>query len=464
MSYPRLIASVLCLFVVVCAGPLAFAGEPCRIEVIDADNGWPVPLVELRTTNHQRFVTDNAGVIALDAPELMGRATFFHIEGHGYCVPADGFGYAGVRITAEPGQTIRIEVNRTNIAKRLGRLTGTGLFAESQQLGDDPDWQDGPTVGQDTVQLARYNDKLFWLWGDTTLLDYPLGVFDSTAATTDAQPFASFEPPLRPVFDYYIDDTTSRPRGVADLSGSGPTWLGGMIALPGADGREHLVATYAKIRGFLHAYERGLCEWDDTTQSFERVRVLWHEDAGDRQEMRWHNGHPFRYTDAQGERWVAVGNPMPTIRFPATYEAWRDPSTWLACEPGPPIQAADGSGEVVPHTGSIAYNAYRDKWVVVFMQRFGSPSAFGELWYAEADDPMGAWGPAVKILSHNNYTFYNPRIHPELTGDDDSFIVFEGTYTAMFADDPEPTPRYDYNQILYRLDLDDPQLAPSREE
>jgi hypothetical protein len=28
----------------------------------------------------------------------------------------------------------------------------------------------------------------------------------------------------------------------------------------------------------------------------------------------------------------------------------------------------------------------------------------------------------------------------------------------MFADKPEPTPRYDYNQILYRLDLDDPKL------
>lgn len=24
-----------------------------------------------------------------------------------------------------------------------------------------------------------------------------------------------------------------------------------------------------------------------------------------------------------------------------------------------------------------------------------------------------------------------------------------------------PTPRYDYNQILYRLDLDDPRLAPA---
>ena len=39
---------------------------------------------------------------------------------------------------------------------------------------------------------------------------------------------------------------------------------------------------------------------------------------------------------------------------------------------------------------------------------------------------------------------------------------FEGTYTAEFADKPEPTPRYNYNQMLYRLDLDDPALGAAR--
>ena len=42
-------------------------------------------------------------------------------------------------------------------------------------------------------------------------------------------------------------------------------------------------------------------------------------------------------------------------------------------------------------------------------------------------------------------------------------LIFEGTYTMQFADRPPPTPRYDYNQILYRLDLDDPALAPAQE-
>ena len=38
-------------------------------------------------------------------------------------------------------------------------------------------------------------------------------------------------------------------------------------------------------------------------------------------------------------------------------------------------------------------------------------------------------------------------------------IVFEGTYTVEFADRARPTPKFNYNQILYRLDLDDPRLA-----
>jgi PAS domain-containing protein len=37
--------------------------------------------------------------------------------------------------------------------------------------------------------------------------------------------------------------------------------------------------------------------------------------------------------------------------------------------------------------------------------------------------------------------------------------LFVGTYTVQFADRPQPTTRYDYNQILYRLDLDD---APAK--
>jgi hypothetical protein len=124
--------------------------------------------------------------------------------------------------------------------------------------------------------------------------------------------------------------------------------------------------------------------------------------------------------------------------------------------------SAENGSAVKPSSGSIAWNEYRRRWVTIFMQEFGKPSAFGEIWYAEADSPYGPWGPAVKVLSHRNYTFYNPRIHPEFTSPDSPILLFEGTYTQTFADRPEPAPRYEYNQILYRLDLDDSKLKPAQ--
>ncbi len=69
----------------------------------------------------------------------------------------------------------------------------------------------------------------------------------------------------------------------------------------------------------------------------------------------------------------------------------------------------------------------------------------------------------MKILTHDNCTFYNPRLHPEFTSADSPILIFEGTYTAEFANRLHPTPRYNYNQMLCRLDLDDPALAPAQQ-
>ena len=157
-----------------------------------------------------------------------------------------------------------------------------------------------------------------------------------------------------------------------------------------------------------------------------------------------------------------MGEPLPLWRCPATFEAWQETNSWEVLKPQESLPSAVNGQPVKPHSGSLAWNAFRQRWVTVFMQVFGKPSAFGELWYAEADAPTGPWGTAVKILSHENYTFYNPRLHPEFTAADSPLLIFEGTYTQLFADHPTPTPRYEYNQILYRLDLDDPKLKPAQ--
>src|SRR5436190_18489821 len=248
--------------------------RPCRIEVVEKGTGWPVPLVELRTTHGVRLVSDNAGLIALDLPEVMGRPTWFTVIGHGYEVPADGLGHRGVRLTPRRGKTLRVEVTRTIIAKRLGRLTGAGLFAESQKLGSARGWRESGITGCDTVQSAVWRGRRFWLWGDTLVPHYALGIYHTTAATTALRPIESFKPPLRLTFDYFAD-RKGAPRAVAKMAGKGPTWLTALVTLPDNKGVPRLVATYLKIKPPLEVYRCGLCAWNDRTNNFESVRIIW---------------------------------------------------------------------------------------------------------------------------------------------------------------------------------------------
>ncbi len=426
--------------------------RPCRLEVVERGTGWPVPLVEFRTTHQVRFVSDNAGLIALDAPELMGRETWFDVVGHGYGVAKDGFGYRGVRLTPRPGGRLRVEVERTSLARRVGRLTGAGLYAESQKLGLEAGWRESGVFGCDSIQAAEHGGRLYWIWGDTTLAGYPLGVFDVSAATTGLRPVARLEPPLKVEFEYFRGGN-GEPRGVARMAGTGPTWLTALVSLPEAGGGARLGASYMKIKPPLEAYEWGLCVWDEEGGRFERLRRVWTKTDAVPERGPCPDGHAVFWADGAGTNWVLFGDPLPTLRCRATFEAWSDPGSWEELKPQETIPAARGGGRIKPHRGSIAWNAWRGRWVTVFTEAFGKPSALGEVWYAEAETPLGPWGGAVKVLSHENYTYYNPRIRAEFGPGGTSWIAFEGTFSTTFADHAVPVGRHDYNQVVYALDL-----------
>jgi hypothetical protein len=417
--------------------------EPCAIEVVEKGSRWPVPLVELRTIHGVRFVTDNAGRIAFDLPELMGRETWLEVIGHGYGVPADGFGFRGVRLLPEPGKKLTVEVERTIVARRIGRITGAGLVAESRKLGLCPDAREAGVLGCDSVQNAVFKGRLFWMWGDTALPRYPLGIFHATGATSAVDALEAPEPPLRLSLEWFADKSGA-PCAIAPLPGEGASWLSGLVSLKDRTGAERLVASYAKVRPGFDVQERGLAVWNEERQEFERLKALWAKGTGEPPPMP--EGHAVVF-----EGRALFGNPLPALRCAATFEAWQDPAAWEVLKPQEKL------GEVAPHSGSIAWSAYRKRWVTVFVQAWGKPSAFGEVWYAEADAPLGPWGKPVKVLSHEDYTFYNPRIHPEFSKG--AALFFEGTYSKEFSGNRQPTPRYDYNQVLYRLDLDDPQIS-----
>jgi hypothetical protein len=121
----------------------------------------------------------------------------------------------------------------------------------------------------------------------------------------------------------------------------------------------------------------------------------------------------------------------------------------------------DTKKRITLHGGSVRWNAHRKCWVLLAVQIGGDASYLGEVWYSEAAEPTGPWLRAVKVATHDHMSFYNPVQHDFL--DSGSSIYFEGTYTRTFSGgERAATPLYEYNQVLYRLDLDDPRLARVR--
>ncbi len=477
---------------------LAAAPKPCAIEVTDAATGRGIALVELRTTNHLRYVTDNAGVIAFDEPGLLGSEVFFTIHAPGYEVPKDGFGFAGLKLTPKAGETLKLKLKRTMLAERVRRLTGDGIFAESVKLGREVPFEKPGTnaslVGCDSVFVTEYRGELFWIWGDTTRASYPLGNFSTTAATTPLPGKKGIDPDAGYQFRYF-DDGKGFVKGVCPMPGKGPTWVESLFTLPGKDGQERLWAEWVKVNEKMTPQARGLAAWDDTKKEFVNQLDI------PLMTPILPTGHTFKQTDGKTE-YLYFGNPFPLVRVPATEAAVMDLTKYEACtcvESGstmgkpkvvrekekavyawrtnaPPlspedearlvkaktltadetrVQLKDQDGTaLVMHRGSVNWNAHRKKWVMVATQIGGKESYLGEVWYAEAVALTGPWGVATKVASHPKMSFYNPVQHPFFDRDGGKTIYFEGTYTTTFSGNPDPTPRYEYNQLLYKLDVD----------
>ena len=121
-----------------------------RINVVDEQTGRGVPLVELRSVNGITLYTDSAGVVAFQEPGLMDKDVFFHVSSHGYELAKDGFGYRGKSLRIKVGAEATLKIKRINIAERLYRITGAGIYRYSEAaeaydaaLGLDPnngDW------------------------------------------------------------------------------------------------------------------------------------------------------------------------------------------------------------------------------------------------------------------------------------------------------------------------------------
>jgi hypothetical protein len=486
------------------------AGGWAEIRVVDAASGGGIPLAELETVNGLRFVTDNAGRVAFLEPGLMGRELFFNVRSHGYETAKDGFGIAGARVTPRAGQVALIKLKRLTLAERLCRLTGEGRYRDTILLGHKPPLAEsanpGQVAGQDSIQATVHRGKVYWFWGDTARMSYPLGLFRMAGATTpvpDPKDPRS-DPSAGIAFDYFTDPKTGFARAMMPLPErpEGVIWVGAVFVVPDEKGVDRLVGHYSRRKGLVGEFEQGIAVFNDEKAIFESVKQLPLTET-----WRRPNGQPILHTEG-GIRWVMFGSPNPNVRVPATLADVLDPARYeaLTCadKNGEPMLGGDGTPawrwqkEIPPidsktehewvkkgklraeharfcpadaahpgeriqlHSGSVRWNEHRGRWVLVAGQIGGKPSLLGEVWYAESAEPTGPFRTAVKVLTHDRQTFYNVCHHAFLDRDGGRTIHFEGTYTHDFSGNPEKTPRYNYNQVLYRLDLASAGLEPAR--
>ena len=481
----------------------AQAGKYFRITVVDEATGRGVPLVELKTVNNVLYYTDSNGIVAFHEPGLMDRRVFFHVKSHGYEYPKDGFGYRGKALAVKAGGSAVLKIKRLNIAERLYRQTGGGIYRDSLLVGAPVPTKapalNGQVLGQDSVVNAVYGGKIHWFWGDTNRPGYPLGNFHVPGATSELPAKGGLNPDVGVNLAYFLKEDGFA-KETARLPGRGPTWINGLTVLRDPDGRERMFAHYVKIKPPLTTYERGIVEFRDEKQIFEQVVEFALAAPGHP------HGHSFEHT-IDGRNYVYFTAPYPHTRVPAnprsflrqeSYEtytclkagsrreelrldrdadgklvyAWKKNAPLLTARDQDRLiksgrmkpeealfrmtDAATGQ-RVIAHRGSVYWNAYRQRWVMIFCET-GGASMLGEIWYSEAEKPLGPWTKARKIVTHDRYSFYNPKQHPMFDQEGGRTIYFEGTYTHTFSGNPDQTPRYDYNQIMYRLDLTDERL------
>ncbi|HEY2589764.1 MAG TPA: hypothetical protein VGI81_28730 [Tepidisphaeraceae bacterium] len=484
--------------------------KPFAIQVVDDQAGRGVPLVELRTVNNVRFYTDSAGLVAITDATLLNRRVFFSVTSDGYEFPKDGFGYRGVAIDLKSGGESTLKIKRLDIAERLYRITGDGIYRDSVLLGRPAPVRqpisNAQVAGQDSCQAAVFDGKIRWFWGDTSRLSYPLGHFGTAGATSLLPGSGGLDPSVGIDLTYYVgNDGFSRPTFPPD--GAHPQWLDGLVVVKDDRGKDRLIGRVSRMKDLGECMSRSLVVFDDRAGKFESLIDLPLDTP---LALR---GHPFIVQEDQTS-YIYCGDCFPNVRVksdwasvknPAQYEAFTCLVPGARYEMDHPQLERDAAGRLVwgwkretatvgprelaalirrgtlkpdeacfqpldvdtrkpifLHGGSVAYNAFRKKWIMIAVQFHGSSSELGEVWYSEADKPEGPWRWARKVVTHDHYSFYNPVHHPFFDQQGGRVIYFEGTYSNTFSGNDRPTPRYDYNQMMYRLDLSDPRLTMPR--
>ena len=377
-----------------------------------------------------------------------------------------------------------------------------------------------PVTGMDSVVTAVYHGKMYWIWGDTGITATNLGNFRSTGATSDLPGAGGLDPEVG-VYYTFFRNSDGRIQGMINTEHN-LTWMGGMHVVRDKQGKERLFAHYSKIKPPMSVAEAGLLEFNDQTNKYDIVwsypkdanlhlgsnhfrytdqdteyfyetgsfpTVRCRPDVDSIKDIYSYEGLTCL---KQGSKFDGSADQL--VRDPQGNLVWGWRRNTSVVGPGEiqkliakqlatpadcpfALKDAKTGAMVQPHGGSVYWNEYRQRWVACTLQTFGT-SWLGEVWYFEGDTPVGPWVYGEKIITHTithkgkggrrvdeagpggaeTYGFYNVKHHPEFDKEQGRAIFIDGTYTQSFSGAKQPTPRYNYNQMMYKLELDDERL------
>lgn len=400
-------------------------------------------------------MTDSNGIVAFYDPAFMlscdtidsghvgtSRPVWFTVSADGYEYTEGGM-WGGLNVDVRCGGKTTIKVERRNIAERLYRVTGLGIYRDTIMAGlasqvpgltarfvmEKGLLTQGSAVGQDSVMTAIHRGRMYWFYGDTNRPDNVLGNFHATGAVmpVPGSPELQYDIEHGLNLTYFVNG--SFVKSVAPIAPlNQPTWIHDVISLiHPTTGEEQLLATYLKPAVNGHLETRGLLRWNDRMQQFDKLREI---------DSKFQNVWP---TDG-GHALVAdgvlyFGQPYPMVRTRATVHGYLQLDSYQAYTPLIPGTSAhdidrvklerDANGKLIyswktntsplsawqyleligkgeikqeeayymqmrsvddgrtiwAHGGTVAWNNYRNCYVMIFVEGDGKTSFLGDLWY-----------------------------------------------------------------------------------
>jgi hypothetical protein len=500
------------------------------IRIVDRDTHEGVPLVQLRTSNYIVNYSDSQGYVAFFEPGMMDHDVWFSVLTDGYtfsddrtCKPSITHPCdSGIILHTTPGKIITLTVERKQLAERVFRLTGQGIYRDSVLLNiptpiNESSMEMVAPIGQDTLMLTKYKGLNYWFFGDTVCAPSARqencnGYGQHTIAATSID-----QANQAPVLQYFTSNINGMqwPKPVTpvgDLNMN--TWTAAPFVINAGTPQEAMYAFYLKpysTSADPSPDKTGLVKWNESKQQFELL-IEWPLNNG----MEWlSNGHVVSaFAPGEGvDGYVYFAGSFVLVRAPknkiAQLSAWEsltpllsgsdmnnpkiDPKGW-GWKKGMPVfhqsdettliakgimplsqarmQIVDSITKkpVVVDSGVVHWNAFLKKYILVFGN--------GQLYLAMSDSMTGPWNTAVVIAQHEDThsSCYNSIQVSALSDATERNIYVACSYTSMWSNDAPAAgipnvwstclfgqnahqncapvvPRYEYNNLVYRLDL-----------